>query len=176
MRNTFNIVSRFTNRNKFSAQSKSNNDVEEESNDSEPQQEAVDEIREGALELFENIFGENLEDKKLYSKRELLDLAHLSSNESSRARSGSKSSNNSSIMGSKLDPSVDRVFLIKELLDNIYSTASVLDKSQIIKEIYEQIKHDRFFNDDVSNSNGSQVSGNVLFDGIKAIKSDSNLS
>ena len=70
-----------------------------------PQQDT--QVREGGLELFENIFGDQLTDDKKYTKEELLDLALI------------EISN---------DENEDREPLIFELLDTIYENTDQMNK------------------------------------------------
>ena len=82
-------------------------------------------IRDGALELFENIFGDQIVDDKKYSKEELLDLAQIEISD---------------------DENQDREPLIFELLDTIFENIDEMNKSEILKAIIEVIKDDQFFN------------------------------
>ena len=114
------------------------------SNDSEKEQ--IDQVRLGAQELLEDIFGDKLADNyKTYTKQAALELAEFEgSNDSSKAKSGSLSSGGSSNNTNSL---AERKMLVLELIDNIFQSEAALTKAQILEGICEQIKDDRYFDD-----------------------------
>ena len=77
-----------------------------------------------SLDIFGTKLGQNGE---MYTKEEALELADCEgSNESSKAKSGSLSSEGSS---EKMDSKAERKMLILELLDNIYKSQTSLSKA-----------------------------------------------
>ena len=99
-------------------------------------------MREAAQELCENIFLKALKKDQTYTKFELIELAVIENENRQKGEDDSQG-----IDG------VNRIELITELLDLIFESKDEghqLSSNSLVMEIKEQIKDDKYFQDEIS--------------------------